>query len=65
MEPYRIVHKAGEYKPIGHRDVGRPKRRWEDDLYDRNRSYGLHDVDGDDEQQNVYAWDARNSILIT
>jgi hypothetical protein len=27
MDPYRIARKAVEYKPIGHRDVGRPKRR--------------------------------------
>jgi hypothetical protein len=32
MDPYRIVRKAVEYNPIGHRDVGRPKRRWEDDF---------------------------------
>jgi hypothetical protein len=32
MDPYRIAHKAAEYKPIEHRDVGRPKRRWEDDF---------------------------------
>jgi hypothetical protein len=30
--PYRIARKADEYKSIGHRDVGRPKRRWEDDF---------------------------------
>jgi hypothetical protein len=27
MDPYRLARKAAEYKPIGHRDVGRPKRR--------------------------------------
>jgi hypothetical protein len=32
MDPYRIVRKAVEYKPTGHRNVGRPKRRWEDDF---------------------------------
>jgi hypothetical protein len=32
MDPYRTARKAVEYKPIGHRDVGRPKRRWEDDF---------------------------------
>jgi hypothetical protein len=45
MDPYRIAGKAVEYKPTGHRDVGRPKRRWEDDflrfLCDQNRDYGL------------------------
>jgi hypothetical protein len=31
--PYRTARKAAEYKPtIGHRDVGRPKRKWEDDF---------------------------------
>jgi hypothetical protein len=37
-DPCRIASKAVDYKPIGHRDVGRPKRRF---LYGRNRSYGL------------------------
>jgi hypothetical protein len=50
MGPYIIVHKAAEYKPTGHRDIGRSTRRWEDDfrrfLYDRNRPYG-DDGDGD------------------
>jgi hypothetical protein len=32
MDPCRIARKTVEYKPIGHRDVGRPKRRWEDDF---------------------------------
>jgi hypothetical protein len=32
MDPCRTARKAVEYKPIGYRDVGRPKRRWEDDL---------------------------------
>jgi hypothetical protein len=32
MDPYRIARKADEYKSIGHRDVGRPKRRWKDDF---------------------------------
>jgi hypothetical protein len=27
MDPYRIARKAVEYKRIGHRDVGRPKRK--------------------------------------
>jgi hypothetical protein len=29
---HRIARKAVEYKLIGHRDVGRPKRRWDDDF---------------------------------
>jgi hypothetical protein len=45
MDPYRIACKAVEYKPIGRRGAGRPKRRWEDDLggflYEWNRYYGL------------------------
>jgi hypothetical protein len=32
MDSYRIARKAVEYKPTGHRDVGHPKRRWEDDF---------------------------------
>jgi hypothetical protein len=32
MDPYKIFRKAVEYKPLGHRDVKRPKRRWEDDF---------------------------------
>jgi hypothetical protein len=32
MVLYRIARKEDEYKPIGHRDVGRPKIRWEDDF---------------------------------
>jgi hypothetical protein len=32
MDPYRIAHRAAEYKPVGHRDVGRPKIRWDDDF---------------------------------
>jgi hypothetical protein len=32
MDPYRIARKAAEYKPIGHRDVGRSKRRRDDDF---------------------------------
>jgi hypothetical protein len=32
MDPYRIARKAVEYKSIGQRDFGFPKRRWEDDL---------------------------------
>jgi hypothetical protein len=45
MDHYRITGKAVEYRPIGHRNIGRPKRWWEDDVWrilcDRNRSYGL------------------------
>jgi hypothetical protein len=45
MDSYRIVCKAVEYKPIGHGDFGRLRRRWEDEfqrfLCDWNRSYGL------------------------
>jgi hypothetical protein len=32
MDPCRIARIAVEYKPMGHRDVGRPKRRWEVDF---------------------------------
>jgi hypothetical protein len=32
MDPYRIARKAAEYKPMGHREVGQPKRRREDDF---------------------------------
>jgi Zn-dependent metalloprotease len=32
MDPYGIAGKAVEYEPIGHRDVGLPNRRWEDDF---------------------------------
>jgi hypothetical protein len=32
MDPYRIARNAVEYKPIGHRDIRRPKTRWEDDF---------------------------------
>jgi hypothetical protein len=32
MDPYRIARKAVEYRPSRHRDVGRPKRSWEDDF---------------------------------
>jgi hypothetical protein len=32
MDPFRVDHKTVEYKPIGHRDVGRLKGRWEDDF---------------------------------
>jgi hypothetical protein len=31
-DPYRMARKTLEYKPIGHRDVGRPERRWENDF---------------------------------
>jgi hypothetical protein len=34
-----------KFRPIRHRDIGHPQRRWDDDflrfLYNRNRSYGL------------------------
>jgi hypothetical protein len=32
MDPYRIPPKAVECKPIGHREVGRSKSRWEDEF---------------------------------
>jgi hypothetical protein len=32
MYPYRIAHKAVEYKPIRCRDIVHPKRRWEYDF---------------------------------
>jgi hypothetical protein len=32
IDPYRISRKADEYKPMGHGDIGRPKRRREDDF---------------------------------
>jgi hypothetical protein len=32
MDSYRLARKAVEYKPIGHRDIRRPKSRWEDDF---------------------------------
>jgi hypothetical protein len=32
MDPYRTARKAVEYKPTAHRDVGRPKRRRENDF---------------------------------
>jgi hypothetical protein len=32
LDPYRIACKATDYKPIAHREVGRPKRRCEDDF---------------------------------
>jgi hypothetical protein len=31
-DPYRIARKAAEYIPVGLKDVGHPKRRWEDDF---------------------------------
>lgn len=38
MDPHRIFRKAVEYKPMGERDVGQLRGRWEDDfqrfLYD-------------------------------
>jgi hypothetical protein len=30
MEQQRIAQQVMFYKPIGYRDVGRPRRRWED-----------------------------------
>jgi hypothetical protein len=32
MDPRRITQQILQYKPIGNRDIGRPRRRWEDDV---------------------------------
>jgi hypothetical protein len=32
MDPRRITQQILQYKPIGFRDIGSPRRRWEDDL---------------------------------
>jgi hypothetical protein len=32
MDPRRTVQQILCYQPTGHRDIGRPKRRWEGDL---------------------------------
>jgi hypothetical protein len=51
IDPYRISRKAEEYKPMGHRDVGRPKRRrkttFEDSYVIGTHLMVYNDVDGD------------------
>jgi hypothetical protein len=33
MEQQRIAQQVVFYKPIGYRDIGCPRRRWEDTFY--------------------------------
>jgi hypothetical protein len=59
MPQHRIPLKLYPYSPQGKRTVGRPKKRWREQLYlwRRNGPNGpTLDVDDDNDDDGVYSW---------
>jgi hypothetical protein len=45
MQQRRITEQMLQYKPTGHRDIGKHRRRWEDDLEMKNVVTAYLEVD--------------------
>jgi hypothetical protein len=54
MDQRIIAQQILQYKPTGHRHIGRPRRRWEDDLETEQAVIAYVEVDdGDLKEQHV------------
>jgi hypothetical protein len=52
-DPRRITAQLVQYKPRGHRDIVRPRRRWEEDLETGQAVMTYLEVDGDEPTSNA------------
>jgi len=51
MDRRSITHQILQYKPIGYQDIGRPRRRWEDYLWNGTGQMAYLEVYDDDNEQ--------------
>jgi hypothetical protein len=42
MDRNRLPRQALKYRPEGRRNIGRPKKRWRDQLHPRTKEQGTH-----------------------
>jgi hypothetical protein len=57
METKRMPRQALKYRPEGRRNIGRPKKRWRDQLTLRTKGQGTHltlNEHDDDDDENKY-----------
>jgi len=66
MDTNRLTKQALQYKPKGRRNIGRPRKRWRDQLHLEDQGTGntptLHEHDDDDD--DLYMFRAGLLLLI-
>ena len=51
MDTNRLPKQALQYKPKGRKNVGRPRKRWRDQLHLEETRLNLHEHDDDDDDE--------------